>query len=93
MDGGAAEAARTDGAWDSDQLSPIFIFCPSKSAAPTVPTCWDGGEEVLGLERGSAGDVAKQHKIAAPKFLRIVGVANIKHGMVVECFDNDLSCR
>jgi hypothetical protein len=41
------------------------------------------------LERGSAGDVAKKHKIAAPKFLRI-WCRHIKHGMVVECFDDDL---
>ena len=34
---------------------------------------------MLGLERGSAGDVAKKHKIAAPKFLRI-GVATSNMG-------------
>jgi hypothetical protein len=42
-----------------------IYFFPIQEGCPTVPTCWDGGEEVLGLERGTVSDVAKQHKIAA----------------------------
>jgi hypothetical protein len=90
---------RWDGAWDCDQLSPIFIFFPSKSAAR--PCRLAGMEAKKSWDWSGAAPATSQRGTRSPRqsSCGFVGVATRlhpstwKHGMVVECFDNNLSAE